>query len=209
MIKKVINIDKSKINGSQIINSERTDTEQLNLFNNNDITLSNTNISNSILANNSMLNIKLPEKTPTIKDFVFLIEKIADLVIESEDKKAEFPMFVEDKIKYNNLYDIEALLNDYGLYFELIDKSQKLLEETKPYAFNRMIAYIRHKYLNIVQRNDITYIRQNATKIWRQIYSEVIKEINTESSATYALSYLMCYAFIKCKIFAKVSGEIL
>lgn len=209
MIKKVINIDKSKINGSQIINSERTDTEQLNLFNNNDITLSNTNISNSILANNSMLNIQLPEKTPTIKDFVFLIEKIADLVIESEDKKAEFPMFVEDKIKYNNLYDIEALLNDYGLYFELIDKSQKLLEETKPYAFNRMIAYIRHKYLNIVQRNDITYIRQNATKIWRQIYSEVIKEINTESSATYALSYLMCYAFIKCKIFAKVSGEIL
>ena len=131
------------------------------------------------------------------------------MVIDNEDKKVEMPMFVADKIKYNNLYDIEALVNDYGLYFDLIDKSQKLLDETKPYAFNRMIAYIRHKYLNIIQKEDINYIRQNATKIWQQINSEILKEINTGSSATYALSYLMCYAFIKCKIFAKASGEIL
>lgn len=209
MNKNIINIDKSNIKTSSVTNDDISKNKQLSLFNESNITLSGTSVSDSVIANNPVFQIKIPELTPTINDFVSLIEKIANLVIDNEDKTAEMPMLVADKIKHNNLYDIEALINDYGLYFDLIDKSKTLLDETNPYAFNRMIAYIRHKYLNIIQREDIDYIRQNATKIWQQMRLEILQEINTESSATYALSYLMCYAFIKCKIFAKISGETL
>lgn len=209
MNKNIINIDKSNIETSSVTNDDISKNKQLSLFNESNIILSGTSVSDSVIANNPVFQIKIPELTPTINDFVSLIEKIANLVIDNEDKTAEMPMLVADKIKHNNLYDIEALINDYGLYFDLIDKSKTLLDETNPYAFNRMIAYIRHKYLNIIQREDIDYIRQNATKIWQQMRLEILQEINTESSATYALSYLMCYAFIKCKIFAKISGETL
>lgn len=207
MNKNIINIDKSNIETSSVTNDDISKNKQLSLFNESNITLSDTSVSSSIIANNSVFHINLPESTPTINDFVSLIEKIANLVIDNEDKTAEMPMFVADKIKYNNLYDIEALLNDYGLYFDLIDKSKKLLDETNPYAFNRMIENIHCKYLYVIQKKDITYIRENAIKIWEQIKLEILREINTTSSAYYALNYLMCYAFIRCKIFEKTAGE--
>ena len=206
MNKKVINIDKSNIENSSIINDDISKNQQLGSFNESSIALSGTSVNDSVIAN-TIFQIKLPELTPTINDFVSLIEKIANLVIDNEDKTTEMPMFVADKIKYNNLFGIEALLNDYGLYFDLIDKSKKLLDETNPYAFNRMIENIHCKYLYVIQKKDITYIRENAIKIWEQIKIEILREINTTSSAYYALNYLMCYAFIRCKIFEKTAEE--
>ncbi len=208
MSKEVININKSSIDKSTICNNGCAEYKQSSAEATGSINLEKSLVENSFVANNPVI-INISNERPTIDDFVCVIEKIANLVIDREDDKAEVPMFVKDKIKYNNLFELEALVNDYGLYFDLINKSQKILDETNPYAFNRMIAYIQHKYLTIVRNADINYIRLNATKIWEKIYSEIIFEINTNSSATYALSYLMCYAFIKCKIYAKVSEETL
>lgn len=207
MNKNIINMDKSNIETSSVTNDDISNNKQLSLFNKNNIVLSDTSVNSSVIANNPVFHINLPETVPTIDDFVSLIEEIANLVIDNEDKKAEMPMFVADKIRYNNLYDIEALLNDYGLYFDLIDKSKKLLDETNPYAFNRMIENIHCKYLCVIQKKDMNYIRKNATKIWNKTKSEILREINTTSSAYYALNYLMCYAFIRCKIFEKTSEE--
>uniref|UniRef100_UPI00402997B0 hypothetical protein n=1 Tax=Candidatus Scatocola faecipullorum TaxID=2840917 RepID=UPI00402997B0 len=118
MNKNIINIDKSNIETSSVTNDDISKNKQLSLFNESNITLSDTSVSSSIIANNSVFHINLPESTPTINDFVSLIEKIANLVIDNEDMRLDEPIlsivatfFKDDSFSGERIYAFHEPLN--------------------------------------------------------------------------------------------------
>lgn len=164
--------------------------------------LINSNVANNINQTNNY-NIY---PSPSVSDFVILIEALANSFISKsdEDEKAQLNMEAREKIKYNNLNEKKRIIEEYGTHYGLIEDAKKILADKDPFLFEKCIELLHSEYLNAVKNLELQEIRERSSAVWDLLKNSLEKKGDPQKPSMFAIEILLSYAFVRCRIFEKI-----
>lgn len=146
-------------------------------------------------------------------DEEYLEKKFKIEPIELEEYK------IPDKIEYNKVIIYKEIIDEYSEYSSICEHAFNVLDDNNMGIKRKILEYIKLLYRKVkgklIKNNpkidSMELIRQNSDEIIEQVIEILKKEINTDDKGRtiaielieVALSRIICYAFIKCKILEK------
>lgn len=162
-----------------------------------------------------------------------VIEKLSEITnIDEEDLERQFRVNVSelkeykipDKIEYNKVIVYKEIIDEYCEYSSICEYAFNTLDNNNIGIKRRILEYIKLLYRkekgNLLRKNPnlqpMDIIRENSDYIIELITSRLTQEILLDKKGMtlirediyIALSRIICYAFIKCKILEKPRYDI-
>ncbi|MBN1039058.1 portal protein [Clostridium botulinum] len=157
-----------------------------------------------------------------------VIEKLSEITnIEDDDLEKQFKVEknelkeykIPDKINYNNVIVYQEIIDEYSEYSSICEHAFNVLDDSNMGIKRKILEYIKLMYRKVKGKllrinpgiDQMEIIRQNSDDIIEKVIEILKKEIIADNkgknlaieSIEVALSRIICYAFIKCKILEK------
>jgi hypothetical protein len=171
------------------------------------------------MAHNTFLNIfnKSVEQNIYLeapKNISILLRIIYDIVelynSYAPSSVLKFPPDISEKIAFNGLSNFE-ILNKYGGFYASIDEAFSAVEQDKLNTRKKVLNFYNELYLSI--KSTIPDSSDKATMIWNSILDKAVEFCNRCQYDGDPIEFrtgnqqLMCYCFIRCKIFEEVPND--
>lgn len=202
-----ITILRSNVASSFVGNELSSNTEIPTLNGSGRVGVEESSLINSNVANNiNQTNNYNIYPSPSVSDFVILIEALANSFISKsdEDEKAQLNMEAREKIKYNNLDEKKRIIEEYGTHYGSIEDAKKILADKDPFLFEKCIELLHSEYLNAVKNLELQEIRERSSAVWDLLKNSLEKKGDPQKPSMFAIEILLSYAFVRCRIFEKI-----